>query len=616
MSDGSDGLRTDDTNGEYHSIKGIGWDSNLEFILEMKTNRGGKFSQNAINPYLVQVITQEDGSYKTPLIIDNQLQNVTLGFSFNGRLYHPDDNYQILETNDPMKDAVYLPLTKSPCFISLQDLNFGNPLDGSPFPVLGLDMTSDYAPIYMIKVEDDDILASGLALLKNGELHRFMDNPVYENGSSNIPLVDYSEFIDSLLKNEIVVPSFHFGENLEANLETKLREMNGGCPDPEDELEVDWKKPKTVVSYLDQYVVGQDDAKKKLAVAFKKFMTRYETKDEDIEKGNTLLIGPTGTGKTYMVSLLAKKAGLPFLESKVTGKSYTGIKGENMMDVFNPLAEKILDDECKTNAPYAVIFLDEFDKLASDKGGGGGVNMQSKLQQELIGWVEEANINMSYEKSDVLLNTKNILFVGAGAFSGQEGRSESLVHLVRERLQGDAPKMGFRPVEVEKKFDDLEDDDLVRRLHQSEDLEKFGLIPELVGRFSERATLDSLTQENLATIFSDVKGSTLDSYRKIIENDGFKLEVDDYVPYAVAARCDDKTGARAIKGITARLFDDIIYSPEDFADENNVIRITSELVEQQVPITEEQIKKQADLSNKLTESALSSVKKSKEKGTA
>ncbi|MEK6830450.1 MAG: AAA family ATPase [Nanoarchaeota archaeon] len=331
--------------------------------------------------------------------------------------------------------------------------------------------------------------------------------------------------------------------------------------------EIDWKEPRSIVEYLDRYVIGQENAKKKTAVAFSNFMIKYAKKDDKLTKNNILLIGPSGVGKTYMVSLLADKSSLPMVQTKLTGKSSEGYWGENLSGIFKQIREKT-SGEC----PYGIIFIDEIDKITQDELGSRK-GFGSTLQNELIGWLEDAKVNASkiyYEYN--YLNTKNILFIAAGAFSGYKGKS-SLANIIENRLIENTKPMEFRHNEHNKK----NNYDLLLKV-KPEDLIEYGLMPELVGRLTSIGVLQNLCVEEKIIILKKAEKSPLTDYKTILKYKGYGLEINDDALEVIVNHCPEETGARALSSVFDDLFTEIIYEPEKYSNNGTVI-ITPNLAE-------------------------------------
>jgi len=330
--------------------------------------------------------------------------------------------------------------------------------------------------------------------------------------------------------------------------------------------EIDWHRPKSIKTYLDRYLIGQEDAKRTVAVAFSNYMTRVRSGNPDLPKDNLLLIGPSGTGKTYLMSLLAKKASLPFAETKAVGKSDEGYKGENLSTVFEQIRSKTTEE-----APAGIVFIDEIDKLAS---GGDTGRMRDSLQDEVIGWAEETVIygDTNSNKKPKPINTRNILFAIAGAFQGT-GR-DALESIIKRRLRSKQGRtIGFgSQVEIQTP----EDAEKILSSVTPEDLIEYGLKPELIGRFSSMGILHKLDQEQKIRILTEAEGSRLKQYKALFQEKGYSLELEESVYALIVNAAPEETGARGLSAICNDLFTDYLYDPAEFADDDGVILVTEE----------------------------------------
>ncbi len=566
---------------ESLSIGGIIKSPLFKVFLKTKENR---IIDTEIIPYVVNI--KEINVYpRASLILGDIVKDFDIGLELHGIKYHLNEKMQLFMGRMKTDSGLYLPLTWSKYYTEIISEQL-RPIAGSPFPVMGLDGTTDKNPLYLVYPEGDDYSLSFSFIIQKGFIRCFEDIPNLNKKYGEKFVHYFTNLSNSILEDRIKMPK--------ENLERKVKKMNNASynaasfiikspqiENPSEQgitpLSIDWKNPKSVVKYLDQYIIGQQEAKKRIAIALKKYRTRIETNDKTIEKGNLLLIGPTGTGKTYMMSVLAEAQEIPFIDVKASAKSQTGYTGENLSSaIFKQLLAKMkinYKESKKIYEPAGIIFIDEFDKFGSDKNSNE--DMFIKLQQEIIGWAEEGNITLDKGEyaSAITINTKNLLFVGAGAFSRVEGKHESLTDIINEKIN--IKKIGFNIDKEEKNIYDYKD---LMSFISEEDLEKYGLMPELIGRFTERAMFNPLTLDELIAIFCKVKNSVYSSYKKIIEYDGYKLEMDEQVPRIIAENCSKETGARAIKTIASDIFNEILYEPERFGDKNKVIKLTPELV--------------------------------------
>lgn len=345
--------------------------------------------------------------------------------------------------------------------------------------------------------------------------------------------------------------------------------------------------PKHLYNYLNRYVIGQEEAKKYISVAvynhYKRFMDNiygYTSKDYDnpykdveIEKTNCIVIGNTGSGKTYMLRLLAKYLHIPFYIQDSTSLSQSGYVGD---DVENAVLGALRS--CNFNikaAQHAIIVFDEFDKL-SRKGenptitrdvGGEGV------QQSLLKLVEGTVVNVPPnggrkhpEQECIPVDTTNILFFGIGAFDG-------LDKIIEKRKN--RKSIGFS-ITNNKNVD--EDEDLLADV-TSEDLKKFGLIPELIGRFPLVTHVKPLSEEQLYQILTEPKNSLIKQYQKLFWIDNVELTFEDDALRLVAKEAYKmKTGARSLRGILDRVLADIMFDYGGYNNEQVKLSITADMV--------------------------------------
>jgi ATP-dependent Clp protease ATP-binding subunit ClpX len=335
--------------------------------------------------------------------------------------------------------------------------------------------------------------------------------------------------------------------------------------------------PQDIVNFLDQYVVGQDRAKRVLAVTVWKFLMRRLSGNESVKKSNLMFVGPTGVGKTYMLKLLEKALQIPMFATEMTGKSSTGYIGESPVTIFHLVRKANPDDE----APYVIVFFDEIDKLARDSWGGGG-GFGTRIMNELVGWIESATISeMVDEERKPLppISTKNMMFIFAGAFMG-DGDENSLTSIIAKRLKLGEKTIGFRTDETEALDGKLTDAELLERLVQ-DDLIKYGMKPEFVARVPSVVTLSPLTRDDLLSILLTKKRSIISTYHFYVRARGFELNIEDEALGLIADRANAKSGARSLETVFEALFANILYDPDAYA-EDRVITITPEVVEREL----------------------------------
>jgi len=319
--------------------------------------------------------------------------------------------------------------------------------------------------------------------------------------------------------------------------------------------------PHQIKASLDEYVIGQDYAKKVMSVAvynhYKRVITN--TMDEiEIDKSNMLMIGPTGSGKTHLVKTLARLLNVPLAICDATSLTEAGYIGDDVESVLSKLLANADNDVEK--AERGIIFIDEIDKIAKKKNTTSrdvsGESVQQALLKLLEGSEVEVPIGASSKNAMVpttMMDTRNILFICGGAFP-------ELDKVIKERLKKQT-SIGFR-AELKDKYDNEED---IFKYVTIEDLRKFGMIPEFLGRLPILFTLSPLSKEMLVDILKEPKNAILKQYQKLLALDEVDLQFEDGALYAIAEKAMEKdTGARALRAIIEQFMLDIMFEiPKD-----------------------------------------------------
>ena len=333
--------------------------------------------------------------------------------------------------------------------------------------------------------------------------------------------------------------------------------------------------PHKIKAKLDEYVVGQEYAKKAMSVAVYNHYKRVATDtmdDIEIEKSNMLMIGPTGSGKTYLVKTLARILDVPLAITDATSLTEAGYIGDDIESVVSKLLAAADNDVDK--AEQGIIFIDEIDKIAKKKNSSQRDVSGESVQQGMLKLLEGSEVEVPVGANSknamvplVTVNTKNILFICGGAFPDLE-------NIVKERLTKQAA-IGFG-ADLKDKYD--HDKKLLEKV-TTEDLRVFGMIPEFLGRLPIVFTLQGLSEDMMVQILKEPKNAILKQYQKLLALDEVKLEFDEEALRAIARKALKKdTGARALRAIIEEFMLDIMYEiPKD--DSIGQVIITKDYIE-------------------------------------
>lgn len=428
---------------------------------------------------------------------------------------------------------------------------------------------------FVILEEDgeDGMHLHWLYRMKNYQVRHFRERPEDENKDK------WRQYLQDLREGKYVYKQFEDPQDLINKTEQKIirrkAKTNGISngtfskskdedPGSEEKHGIDWLDPKTIHAYLDQKIEGQYHAKKTYSASVSEYIAGMKAGDLHL-KPVVLFIGPSGVGKTLCARTIAKVVGIPQASTDLQNISGVGYVGQSLSDSFSFIAKN-----SESEAPYGYFVANEIDKLVNNDISPNN-HWGLSVQRELLSVLDNGKIKL-WENNDkgTWFDTSNLFYIFTGAFYG-------LDEIISRRI-GSEKKIGFSDISEDPNISDADRSNLLRQT-TVEDLIKFGIIPELMGRITVISVFDPLTLEEKISILSKEQMSPISGHITQLRMRGYQVDLQPEALKVIAKACPPETGARAMKNICGKVFTEIEYDPEKYSAVKKII-LTSEMVEE------------------------------------
>lgn len=489
---------------------------------------------------------------------------------FSSTEFHAFVDNTWLNPQNPLHTHVYLPLERTKYTVPYAHPE--NPNTFLQLPIYGISGPKEHLPLILIGETEQGVEAYVFAKYKAQKIRDAAQLFYYPLALEE----SQKKYLQDLLNSRIQVRS---GTTKNAAIEKAIDSatpMDGLGDDfwdvktPVDRMapavhtkkHKSWKTPKDIVTYLDEYVIGQHEAKMSIAGCVHTYLLQREAGKRITKDDHIIVAGPSGSGKTFVISLVAKEAGIPVAITKATGKAGTGYVGGHLTDAYQQIRTQTNEYD-----PFGIVYIDEADKLAHSTIGGGAGWGQT-LQDEIIGYADSEEIHFDSHSGLEPLNTRNILHVLSGAFHGIGG--PDLWEIARNRTykkQRAGFSIEYHNIPLADSLFKITTDDFIA----------YGMKTELLRRFGTQAIFTALTSDEKKEILLSAKDSVLEQYQSILEMRGCRMTFEPSAIDAIVKNSPEATGAGGVSQTCKKIFHKILYDLESYAPKDH-LHLSGEIV--------------------------------------